>query len=386
MERQIDELVNRAKDGDELAFEELYRVFAGSILYHVKQLLYNKEDAEDAAQEAVLAMYQNLGSLKSAYAFKSWMLKILHSVCYSRNRKWSRKEEQYQSDRDIDELGDVLHETNEGNIPERQAVAADQNEAIIAAIKTLPPVQQSSIIMYYYDEMSYKEIAKALGVTVSTASTNIMRAKNNIKKELGTKFEGALAAAISFDVARTFPATSINSFCNSCDIVIGKAATAAKASGAVGGNVAKLANAATGKIVAGVVVSVISVATIAAPIVLLNNATKVVEADIAAMETVAPAPVYMPSADISMVIADGTAGNVNPTDALLIVEDKNAIPDALTWKILSPADESVVYFSGTGSAVRDEFDGLAPGEYQLRWRVENSEGSAATVGRNFTIE
>jgi RNA polymerase sigma-70 factor (ECF subfamily) len=386
MERKIDELVTRAKDGDELAFEELYRVFAGSILYHVKQLLFNKEDAEDAAQEAVLAMYQNLGSLKSAYAFKSWMLKILHSVCYARNQKWSRNEERYQSNQDMEDLGNILHETNAGNIPEQQVVEDDQNEAIIAAINTLSPMQRSSIIMYYYDEMSYKEIAKALGVTVSTASTNIMRAKNNIKKELGTKFEGALAAAISFDVARSFPAADINTFCNSCDVAIGKAATVAKASGVAGGNAAKFAHVATGKIIAGVVVSIVSVATIATPLVLLNNATKVVEADIAAIEAVAPAPVYMPSAEISMTISDGAPGNVNPSDALLIVEDKNSIPDTLTWKILSQADESVVYFSGTGSEVSDEFAKLAPGEYQLRWRVENSEGSAATVRRNFTIE
>ncbi|MDR0817227.1 MAG: sigma-70 family RNA polymerase sigma factor [Clostridiales Family XIII bacterium] len=172
-------LAERAAGGERAAFEELYKLKTREILFYTMQHLNSKADVEDVAQEVVIRMYENIGKLKSPYAFNAWMYRIIKFVCYSHNRK-NRHAAAGGSDEELN----IIADTDESSSPESSAEHRERSEMIFRAITGMPPKQRDSIVMYYYDEMSYKEIAEAMGVSINTVSTNILKGKKTLKKIL----------------------------------------------------------------------------------------------------------------------------------------------------------------------------------------------------------
>ncbi len=270
------ELVKKASGGDEQAFEELYKSKAQSILFQTSCILSNRQEAEDAAQEVVLGMYQNICKLRDPEMFNVWLGRIISNVCASMIRKKMRRKE-YLNLEDFEE--NIMDDRTEF-LPAEYAEDAEMRDRIMGVIHRLPEKRKMAVMMYYYGEMSYAEIAVALQVTVSTVATNIMKAKKAIRRELekqtGSRIStfGSLAAvpvltlALHHSAAEAFPPSAVDRFVNACGSMLktapalaggGAAAAAAlpKAgasggSAASGGTVAFAVAAATVAIAAGV--------------------------------------------------------------------------------------------------------------------------------------
>lgn len=75
------ELIAKSKAGDAEAFGELYNMYARELYSFALYMLRSKEDAEDAVQDAAIAAFRNIASLKSDASFKSWFFKILSNRC-----------------------------------------------------------------------------------------------------------------------------------------------------------------------------------------------------------------------------------------------------------------------------------------------------------------
>ncbi|MDR1027960.1 MAG: sigma-70 family RNA polymerase sigma factor [Clostridiales Family XIII bacterium] len=175
---QIEELAAKARDGDAEALSALCEKKSRAILYHTLQYFGNRCDAQDAAQEALIRICLNIGSLKDPGYFNGWAHKIVLNTCREVQRKRYVSEGRYEAEaREID-----LIETDRDVIPHAHAEDADGREAILRIVAGLPAKRREAILMYYYDGMSHAEIAEAMGVSQSTVSTNIMRARNTIRK------------------------------------------------------------------------------------------------------------------------------------------------------------------------------------------------------------
>jgi RNA polymerase sigma-70 factor (ECF subfamily) len=390
-------LIDKARHGERDAFDELYRVYATHILYQVSLFLFNKEDIEDAAQEIVYQMYTSIYQLRSSYAFSVWLHRIIKSVCYSRNKK-NIKESNVEN---VDDYKGELFETGEDVQPEAEVVTKDRNKLLREIIGELPQNQRIVITMFYFDEMSYKEIAAAMDVTVSTVSTNIVKAKMRIKEKFEKRYKGdmakdteflagvaigpALASALAEDAAEAFPAAKVKAFCDVCDNGMSSMANinSAASSGAHAGvNVLKAII--TSKVVTVVAVACVTVAAIAVPIT-INSAKSqddIVQANEIASEVSEAAVPYLPVAEISLV-SDSENEQFNPVQASLSVEDSES--QIAGWSIVLAADEANALSSGEGSTITDALTGLAPGEYKILWIVENGKGASATVKRSFTV-
>jgi RNA polymerase sigma-70 factor (ECF subfamily) len=386
-------LIDKARRGDVDAFNELYRIYATHILCQVKLFLNNKSEIEDIAQEIVYKMFTNIYQLKSSYAFSVWLHRIIKSTCYERNDKYA-KDTALQN---IEDYEDTLHEDSTELLPEKDAITKDRNGLLREIISELPQNQRIVITMFYFDEMSYKEIASAMDVTVSTVSTNIVRAKMKIKEKFEKRYNSdaskdtellagvaigpALASAITEDAAVAFPPAKVQAFCNVCDNGIKGIANGAVSSGVQIGS-GGLKAIITSKLVTIVSVTCVATAAIAVPVTVnIVQSHDVIQEEIPAVVSEPAAP-YLPKAEI-LLVSDSENSQVNPLQATLKVEDSES--NIAGWSIVSASDEETVLSKGSGDIIKGELTNLAPGEYKILWTVESDNGGSATVKRTFTI-
>ncbi|MGM9537437.1 MAG: RNA polymerase sigma factor [Candidatus Onthomonas sp.] len=138
-------------------------------LYSVAiSILKNDADAQDAIQEAVLLAYQNLGSLRRAEAFKPWLLQILTRTCY---RMAGRRLDYV----DIELLEQQLAQ------PQRDV---DQKMTLWDAVQRLSLGYRTVVVLYYYEQLSVKEIATILSLSEDAVKKRLSRARKELKAML----------------------------------------------------------------------------------------------------------------------------------------------------------------------------------------------------------
>jgi RNA polymerase sigma-70 factor (ECF subfamily) len=177
------DLVVRAIDGDARAFESLCELFAKSILFEAHRYVRNPSDADDAAQEAVIAMHASIRNLRDPDAFRPWLYRLVKYCCLKHVHRL-RSQKGGDEAADIDDYAESLpDEARDGN-PQELLLEGERVEIVRRLVEQLCEKQREALILYYYENMSYREIASALRCTTSTVSTNIMKAKRNIARRL----------------------------------------------------------------------------------------------------------------------------------------------------------------------------------------------------------
>ncbi|MDR0854332.1 MAG: sigma-70 family RNA polymerase sigma factor [Clostridiales Family XIII bacterium] len=391
-QEELTGLIAGAMAGDDEAFESLYKMNSNGILFHTRNLIYNVNDVEDVAQEIILQMYKGIGTLKSPYAFSAWMHRIIRNVCTRHNEKFSKR----RQDLSLDEEEVFIEDGDVDARPEAAAERGSLNGQIMAAIEKLPEKQRMTLVMSYYDEMSLAEIGEVLEVSAKTASTNLMKAKRNLKNMLGDEFReygedsgqpiAASAIAVALRDAADEAGTLVdkNSFWQGCDARIveykaGGGATA-QAHGRVGGKVGFGGN---GMIAIATLVSVVATALIVGFFV-IHPPAAVDRAEDPVSEVVSeavPTETLLPEAEVVFESEGEGSENINPVRASVKIEGPDYVP--VSWRITDSA--GVELFSGQGEAADAVFGTLSSGEYRIAWLMEGTDGETATVHRDFTV-
>lgn len=168
--------LKRARAGDEEAFARLVETYQTAIFNLCYRMLGESGEAEDAAQESFLRAYSQLSTYDPARSFKTWLFSIASHYCIDRLRKrrliWLSL--------DDDELPPhpALQEPTAG--PEEVSVAREQTAVIQALLAQLAPEDRSVLIMRYWYDLSYEEIAEATRVTVSAVKSRLHRARGTM--------------------------------------------------------------------------------------------------------------------------------------------------------------------------------------------------------------
>ena len=179
----LNSTISDAIKGDANAQEKLYKVFLKSIHTNVANRLTNQNDVEDVVQEVLIQALKSIHTLKSPYAFSSWLNRIVVNTCSNKNARGAK----YDLQSFDPETYESILKIDERKIPENIVEQIDQCSTILALIARLPKAQRTSLLLYYFDDMSYKEIANRLGVTVGAVSYNISKAKENLKNMIAEK-------------------------------------------------------------------------------------------------------------------------------------------------------------------------------------------------------
>lgn len=171
-------LVRRAKEGEAEAQGALYEASYKRVYYLALRLTKNPEDAEDVTQEAFIAAFAALANLQNDNAFEGWLFQIAANKC--RNKLARTK----QTDELPENFAEHTPDPNEGFLPEAVLQDAEKRRLIIEIIHNLPDAQRECVMLFYYGDMSVKQIAEMLDCSEGTVKSRLNYARQKIKDSI----------------------------------------------------------------------------------------------------------------------------------------------------------------------------------------------------------
>jgi RNA polymerase sigma-70 factor, ECF subfamily len=166
--------VEAARQGDKQAFSRLVQAYQRPVYNLTYRMLGNSEEAEDAAQETFLRAYARLSQYDPQMKFSTWVFSIANHHCIDRLRK--RKVTHIS----IDDNPVLENLQVDGPQPEHHALDREQSLELQALINLLEPEYRTPLVLRYWEEMSYEEIAEAMGVTVAAVKSRLFRARQQL--------------------------------------------------------------------------------------------------------------------------------------------------------------------------------------------------------------
>ena len=167
------ELVNRAKKGDDAAFEELLHLYEKPVYTLCLRFCGRSEDAEDAAQEAFLSAWRALPSFRGESAFSTWLYRLASNACVDLLRR--RKHE--NGSVSFDDPESTVEVRDEAPTPEAAAEGKETAELLKKALLSLPEEYRTVVILREVQQLSYDEIAEAADLELGTVKSRISRGR-----------------------------------------------------------------------------------------------------------------------------------------------------------------------------------------------------------------
>jgi RNA polymerase sigma-70 factor (ECF subfamily) len=172
-------LVALAAQGDHRSYGALVEFYKDSLYGLALRILRRPADAEDAVQEAFIKAYVHIDSYRDAYSFYTWISTILTNICYStlRARDWHvapMPDQLLQAIRVVDQKED----------PEMAMLLRGRDETLRRALEALPEKYHRILMLRYWSDLSYQEVADATGQTLGAVKTQIRRATLLLRESL----------------------------------------------------------------------------------------------------------------------------------------------------------------------------------------------------------
>jgi len=167
-------IIKQAAQGDMEAFEEIYRISSGFVYSIALRVTNNEADAEEVTQDAFMKIYKNLKDFGFRSAFKTWAYRITVNTAINAKKKELRRRSQ-QVDYDI------AVKTISAPKTARSTFENEDNEKIISSmLAVLNPEQRACLVLREIEGLSYKEIAKVLGININTVCSRLKRARETL--------------------------------------------------------------------------------------------------------------------------------------------------------------------------------------------------------------
>ena len=180
------EAIARARAGDAEAWGDLYREYAPAIFRFCRRALPTREDAEDATTDVFVKVHEKLHQYDATRPFSSWLYKVAANHCWDLLRR--RK---IRQDKETEDVDSVPLEHPDANQLE-QLIEKRTSEEVRKALSKMGTRARMALVMRYYSDMSYDEIADELGVRRAFVGVVLLRARHELRHALeGT---GAMAA------------------------------------------------------------------------------------------------------------------------------------------------------------------------------------------------
>jgi len=174
------ELVERARGGDALAYEALVRRYQGLAYRTAWVIAGTAADAEDAAQEGFVKAWAALSRFRAGAAFRPWLLAIVANEARNRRRSGRRQDDLAVRVAEDRPSGDAAPS------PEAAAVAGEQRRLLLAAVNRLSEADRQVIACRYFLDLSEAEMAAALGCRRGTVKSRLSRAVARLRDAVGT--------------------------------------------------------------------------------------------------------------------------------------------------------------------------------------------------------
>ena len=175
------ELLDRCRAGDETAFDDLVLRHQQRAFNIAFQLLRDREDASEVAQDAFVRIYRSIGDFGGDCEFTTWLHQIVVNLARNKHRWWKRRGKQMSVSLDSTvEIGDgeiVLQIAGKDDAPDVQAVKTEFIKLLGQRMNEMPRKLQQVLVLRNVENLSYEEIAEVLGCSIGTVKSRIARAR-----------------------------------------------------------------------------------------------------------------------------------------------------------------------------------------------------------------
>jgi len=170
--------------GDPDMFAKYFRAYRPMLHNRAYRLLKQREDAEDAVQEAFARIYRNLGKFNHTCKLTTWMLHILSNLCIDKLR---RRKPVYSMNPQAAPDGRTPPEpvADDGRHPERILLEREERKTVQGWVADLPDPYRDVFLLRFYSECSIAEIADRLSLEVNTVKSKLFRGKKALRRRYG---------------------------------------------------------------------------------------------------------------------------------------------------------------------------------------------------------
>ncbi|HUW06305.1 MAG TPA: RNA polymerase sigma factor [Williamwhitmania sp.] len=168
------QLINRCRQGDTSALEEIYRLYSKAMYNTSLRILGTTADAEDATQEAFIKAFQKIETFVENSSFGAWLKRIVINTSLDMLRKRNRGPLLSEEVLSFQAADDPREEV------EREAEIALNYDKVIKAISSLPEGYKLVVNLYLVEGLDHKEVGEILGISESTSRSQLARAKKRL--------------------------------------------------------------------------------------------------------------------------------------------------------------------------------------------------------------
>ncbi|HKK02048.1 MAG TPA: RNA polymerase sigma factor [Desulfuromonadales bacterium] len=181
-------LLERARGGDGVGFEELVRAHTAKAISLAYRLVGHRDEAEDIAQEAFLRLYRSLPNFRGESTVATWLYRTVSHLAIDHLRREQLRRKIFflrrntgDDEMDVDPMEVV---PDPGGSPRDLFLAKEAGRRLSRALDKLSPRQRAVFVLRHQEELPLKEIAKVLGLEEGTVKVHLHRAVSMLRKEL----------------------------------------------------------------------------------------------------------------------------------------------------------------------------------------------------------
>ena len=173
------EIVKLCLGGDADAYAALVERYGGRVYNIALRITNDRDAANDCAQEAFIRAYRALHQYDPVYPFGPWLFRITTNASLNHVQRWHAHETA------VDELPESPEDQNEG--PEATTLRREELAEVVSAMEELPAAYRAALTLRHMQQLSYQEVADALGIPLGTVKTHLHRARAALKGRLAAR-------------------------------------------------------------------------------------------------------------------------------------------------------------------------------------------------------
>jgi RNA polymerase sigma-70 factor, ECF subfamily len=179
--QDLESVIERARGHDAEALGEIYRRFVRRVFGLCRYMLDSRESAEDATSEVFLKVQRSIGSYDGSIPFPRWLLRVAGNQCIDALRRQQRGR---QVTVEVEDGAAVTEPAGSEPSPLGAVLSAEERVQVRDAIARLPENYRVPLVLRYYGELSYDEIARQLGLKKNHVAALLFRARQELRRRL----------------------------------------------------------------------------------------------------------------------------------------------------------------------------------------------------------
>ncbi|HEV2730155.1 MAG TPA: sigma-70 family RNA polymerase sigma factor [Terriglobales bacterium] len=180
-ELDLESVIERARGHDVAALEQIYRRYVRRVFGLCRYMLDSRESAEDATSEVFLKLQRSIESYDGSIPFPRWLLRVAGNQCIDALRRQRRGRQVIV---EVEEGATVVEAPSAEPSPLGALMSKEERAQVRDAVARLPENYRLPLVLRYYSELSYDEIAQQLDLQRNYVAALIFRAKQELRRKL----------------------------------------------------------------------------------------------------------------------------------------------------------------------------------------------------------